>query len=68
MRIVTRFAAKFADSIVATLSCVDRMLFKRYLPFGGDEELNQFVDWLGIRRMDFLPRLEPLNRPAGSFN
>jgi len=32
MRIATRFAAKFADSIVATLNCVDRMIFKGYLP------------------------------------
>src|SRR6478735_7224908 len=61
MRIATRFAAKFADSIVATLNCVDRMIFKGYLPFGGDKQLNQFVDRLGIRRKDFLPGLEPLS-------
>jgi hypothetical protein len=59
MRVATRFAAKFADSIVATLSCVDRLIFKGYLPFGGDQELNRFVDRLGIRRKDFLPQLLP---------
>jgi hypothetical protein len=59
MRIATKFAAKFADSIVASLSCVDRLIFKGYLPFGGDKELNQFVDRLGIRRKDFLPQLLP---------
>ena len=61
MRNVSRFTAKFADSIVTTLSCVDRLIFKGYLPFGGDEQLNQFVDRLGIRRKDFLPQLEPLS-------
>lgn len=61
MRIATRFAAQFAESIVATLNCVDRLIFKGYLPFGGDEQLNQFVDRLGIRRKDFLPQLEPLS-------
>ena len=61
MRNATRFAAKFANSIVATLHCVDRLIFKGYLPFGGDQQLNQFVDRLGIRRKDFLPQLEPLS-------
>lgn len=59
MRLATRFAGKFADSIVATLSCVDRLIFKGYLPFGGDPELNRFVDRLNIRRKDFLPQLLP---------
>jgi len=61
MRIAERFSAKFADSIVTTLSCVDRLIFKGYLPFGGDKQLNQFVDRLGIRRKDFLPLLEPFS-------
>lgn len=60
MRNAERFGAKFADSIVTTLNCVDRLIFKGYLPFGGDGQLNQFVDRLGIRRKDFLPQLEPL--------
>ena len=61
MRDLSRFTTKFADSIVTTLNCVDRLIFKGYLPFGGDEQLNQFVDRLGIRRKDFLPQLEPLS-------
>ena len=60
MRNAERFGAKFADSIVTTLTCVDRLIFKGYLPLGGDQQLNQFVDRLGIRRKDFLPQLEPL--------
>ena len=58
MRIAKQISAKHADSIVTTLSCVDRLIFKGYLPFGGDQQLNQFVDRLGIRRKDFLPKLE----------
>lgn len=61
MRNARQFVAKFADSIVATLSCVDRLIFKGYLPFGGDQQLNEFVDRLGIRRKDFLPRLLELS-------
>ena len=60
MRNAERFGAKFATSIITTLNCVDRLIFKGYLPFGGDKQLNQFVDGLGIRRKDFLPQLEPL--------
>ncbi len=60
MRNAKRFGAKFAQSIVTTLGCVDRLIFKGYLPFGGDKQLNQFVDRLNIRRKDFLPQLEPL--------
>lgn len=59
MRVATQFAAKFADSIVTTLNCVDRLIVKGYLPFGGDPELNRFVDRLSIRRKDFLPQLKP---------
>jgi hypothetical protein len=47
--------------MVATLSCVDRLIFKGYLPLGGNQQLNQFVDRLGIRRKDFLPTLEPFS-------
>jgi len=61
MHSARRFVAKFADSIVATLNCVDRLIFKGYLPFGGDQQLNQFVDRLGIRRKDFLPQLLTLS-------
>src|ERR1700731_3050675 len=53
------FAAKFANSIVAVLGCHDRVLFKGYLPFGGDDHLNRFVDHaLKMRRKDFLPFVE----------
>jgi hypothetical protein len=53
------FGTKFAASIVAVLSCHDRVLFKGYLPFGGDDHLNRFVDHgLKMRRMDFLPFVE----------
>jgi hypothetical protein len=53
------FLAKFASSIVATISCPDRVIFKGYLPFGGDDHLNRFVDYgLQMRRKDFLPFVE----------
>jgi hypothetical protein len=44
------------------LCCHDRVLFKGYLPFGGDEHLNRFVDHaLGIRRNEFLPQVQKLS-------
>jgi hypothetical protein len=53
------FAQKFAASIVNVLGCFDRVLFKGYLPFGGDGHLNAWVDGtLKMRRMDFLPFVE----------
>jgi hypothetical protein len=53
------FVTKFAASIVAVLSCHDRVIFKGYLPFGGDDHLNRFVDYgLKMRRKDFLPFVE----------
>ena len=61
MQNAERFGAKFATSIVTTLNCVDRLIFKGYLPLGGDKQLNQFVDRLGICRKDFLPQLEPFS-------
>jgi hypothetical protein len=55
----SRFTQQFASSIVNTLQCFDRVIFKGYLPFGSDQHLNGFVDGaLKIRRMDFLPLLE----------
>jgi hypothetical protein len=54
-----RFTQRFADSIVATLECHDRVIFKGYLPFGGDDHLNGWVDGvLKLRRKDFLPFVE----------
>jgi hypothetical protein len=56
------FVKKFAHIIIGTLSCFDRVIFKGHLPFGGDAQLNSFVDnVLGIRRKDFLPMLEKLS-------
>jgi hypothetical protein len=54
-----RFTQRFAAEIVATLECHDRVIFKGYLPFGGDDHLNGWVDGaLKLRRMDFLPFVE----------
>jgi hypothetical protein len=54
-----RFVERFAASIVAVLSCFDRVIFKGYLPFGDDAHLNAYVDCvLHMRRKDFLPWLE----------
>ena len=54
-----RFTQKFADSIVSTLECHDRVILKGYLPFGGDDHLNGWVDGaLKLRRKDFLPLVE----------
>lgn len=56
------FIKKFAASIVATLGCFDRVILKGHLPFGGDDHLNGFVDYvLKIRRKDFIPMLEKLS-------
>lgn len=58
-RVATRFVQKFASLIIACLSCHDRMIFKGYLPFGGDGHLNDWVDHkLKIRRKDFVPQLK----------
>lgn len=54
-----RFEQKFADSIVAVLGCHDRVIFRGHLPFGGDAQLNLWVDYgLKMRRMDFVPFVE----------
>jgi hypothetical protein len=53
------FTQRFAASIVTTLGCHDRVIFKGYLPFGDDAHLNRFVDYgLKMRRKDFLPFVE----------
>lgn len=63
MKTICSFLAKFAGSIVATLSCYDRLIFKGYLPFGGDEHLNAFVDGrLRIPRKDFLPEVQRMSQ------
>ena len=59
MKFATRFLKKFAVSIIAVLSCFDRVIFKGYLPFWGEAYLNSWVDYsLRIKRKDFLPLLE----------
>src|SRR5437870_12876610 len=56
---MNRFASRFTKSIVNVLGCFDRVIFKGYLPFGGDAHLNRFVDYgLNMRRKDFLPFVE----------
>jgi hypothetical protein len=53
------FVQRFANSIVNVLSCPDRVIFKGYLPFGGDGHLNGFVDHsLKLLRKDFLRFVE----------
>ena len=59
VKFAKRFLEKFAVSIVAVLSCFDRVIFKGYLPFGNNARLNSWVDYgLKMRRKDFLPWLE----------
>jgi hypothetical protein len=59
MQATNPFLVKFASSIIAVLSCHDRVIFKGHLPFGDEAHLNRFVDRvLGIKRKDFLPFLE----------
>jgi hypothetical protein len=56
---MNRFCKRFTSSIVSMLACHDRVIFKGYLPFGGEEHLNRFVDYaLKIKRKDFLPFVE----------
>ena len=53
------FVEKFGGSISSTLECFDRVMIKGHLPFQSEGQLNGFVDHvLGIRRKDFIPRLE----------
>lgn len=59
MNFAKRFIQKFAISIGSLLSCFDRVIFKGYLPFRGEQYLNDYVDRvLGMRRKDFLPWLK----------
>ena len=53
------FYQKFAASIIAFLTCFDRVIFKGYLPFRGERNLNSLVDCrLRIKRKDFILQLE----------
>jgi hypothetical protein len=63
MKVATRFLTKFAHLIVATLACYDRVIFKGYLPFGGDKHLNAFIDYeLRILRKNFLPLVQQMSQ------
>ncbi len=55
MHATNSFLVKFASSIIAVLSCHDRVIFKGHLPFSDEAHLNRFVDHsLRIKRKDFL--------------
>jgi hypothetical protein len=59
MKVGTKFLEKFASLIVAVLSCFDRVIFKGYLPFGDDQHLNGWVDYvLKMRRSQFYDLLK----------
>lgn len=59
MGFAKRFVEKFWALFVCLLSCFDRVIFKGHLPFGGDDHLNNYVDYvLRMKRKDFLPWLE----------
>ena len=44
MRLLSRFVVKFTSSIVAVLSCFDRVIFKGHLALAAPCELEYFVD------------------------
>ena len=55
MKTPNPFVVKFASSLIAVLSCHDRVIFKGHLPFADEAHLNRFVDHtLRIKRTDFL--------------
>ena len=59
MQFAKRFLDKFSSLIVTVLSCFDRVIFKGYLPFHSEGEMNSWVDYtLRIRRVDFVTQLE----------
>ena len=59
MPTISSFTKKFADAIVSVLGCHDRVIFKGYLPFFKDNQLNCLADYeLRLRRKDFVPFLE----------
>jgi len=67
MQTPNRFVAKFDASMVAVLGCFDRVILKGFLPFGGDDHLNRFVDHgLHMRRNDFIPWMEQASETLGA--
>jgi hypothetical protein len=60
MSTVWRFVTKFASTIVCTLHCFDRVIFKGHLAMAAASELERFVDYvLKMRRADFINDLAP---------
>lgn len=60
MKVVCRFLVKFANLIVGTLHCFDRVLFKGHLALAAPHQLEYFVDAvLQVRRSDFMKTLAP---------
>jgi hypothetical protein len=60
MATVWRFLVKFANTIVCTLHCFDRVIFKGHLFIASVSELERFVDYvLKMRRADFINDLAP---------
>ena len=41
----SRFEQKHVAAIVSKLVCHDRVIFKGYLPFGGTDQLNGWIDY-----------------------
>ena len=60
MKTLSRFVVKFTSSIVALLSCFDRVIFKGHLALSAPCKLEYFVDCvLKVRRSDFMKTLAP---------
>jgi hypothetical protein len=60
MKTLSRFVVKFTSSIVALLSCFDRVIFKGHLALAAPCELEYFVDRiLKVRRSYFIKTMAP---------
>lgn len=66
MKYAKPFLTQFANLVVATLGCVDRMIVKGHLFLGNDERLNRFVDPM-MKRKDFVPFVEKLSQQLVDF-
>jgi hypothetical protein len=60
MKRVCSFLTKFANLIVCTLHCFDRVIFKGHLALAAPSQLATYVDWtLKVRRSDFMKIIAP---------
>ena len=60
MKTLSRFITKSNSSIVAVLSCFDRVIFKGHLALSAPHQLEYFVDCvLKVRRSDFMKTIAP---------